>query len=62
VNNCIYIKTNGSMFIILILYMDGILLARSDKNLPHERKGFLLSNFDMKDLGNASNVLSIEIH
>jgi hypothetical protein len=27
-----------------------------------ESKGFLSSNFDMKDLGNASYVLGIEIH
>jgi hypothetical protein len=50
------------MFIILILYVDNILLASSDKNLLHETKGFLSSNFDMKDLGDASYVLGIKIH
>jgi hypothetical protein len=50
------------MFIILILYMDDILLASGDNNLLHETKGFLSSNFDMKDLGDASYVLGIEIH
>jgi hypothetical protein len=62
VDNCIYIKTKGSMFIILVLYVDDILLACSDKNLLHEAKGFLSSNFDMKDLVDASYVLGIEIH
>jgi hypothetical protein len=33
VDNCIYVKINGSMFIILILYVDDILLASNDKNL-----------------------------
>jgi hypothetical protein len=50
------------MFIILVLYVDDILLSCSDKNLLHETNGFLSSNFDMKDLGDASYVLGIEIH
>jgi hypothetical protein len=62
VDNCVYIKIKGSMFIILILYVDDILLTSSDKNLLHETNGFLSSNFDMKDLGDASYVLGIEIH
>jgi hypothetical protein len=62
VDNCVYIKIKGSMFIILVLYVDDILLASSDKNLLHETKGFLSSNFDMNDLGDASYVLGIEIH
>ena len=42
--------------------MDDILLASSDVNLLLETKKFLSSNFDMKDLGEASFVLEIEIH
>jgi hypothetical protein len=49
------------MFTILVLYVDDIMLASSDKNLLYETKGFLSSNFDM-DLGDASYVLGIEIH
>jgi hypothetical protein len=59
VDNCVYIKIKESMFIILVLYVDDILLARSDKNLLHEIKRFLSSNFDMKELGDASYVLGI---
>jgi hypothetical protein len=55
-------KTKGGKFIILVLYVDAILLASSDKNMLHETKGFLSSNFDMKNLGEASYVLDIEIH
>jgi hypothetical protein len=51
VDNYVYIKIKESMFIILVLYVDNILLANSDKNLLYETKGFLSSNFDMKDLG-----------
>ena len=42
--------------------MDDILLASSDINLLQETKKFLSSNFDMKDLGEISFVLGIEIH
>ena len=42
--------------------MDDILLASSDVSLLLETKKFLSSKFDMKDLGEASFVLGIEIH
>jgi hypothetical protein len=41
--------------------VDDILLACSNKNLLHETKGFLSLNFDMKDLGDSSYILGIEI-
>ena len=62
VDQCIYLKVSGSKYIILVLYMDDILLASSDMNLMHETKRFHQKNFDMKDLGEASYVLGIEIH
>ena len=55
VDNCIYVKFKGS-------YVDDILLACGDKDMLHETKRFLSSNFDMKDLGEASYVLGNEIH
>ena len=42
--------------------MDDILLASSDVSLLLETKKFLSSKFDMKDFGEASFVLGIEIH
>uniref|UniRef100_A0A6N2NK50 Reverse transcriptase Ty1/copia-type domain-containing protein n=1 Tax=Salix viminalis TaxID=40686 RepID=A0A6N2NK50_SALVM len=41
---------------------DDILLASNDLGLLHETKGFLSQNFEMKDLGEASYVIGIEIH
>ena len=61
-DNCIYTKFKNGKFIFLILYVDDILLASSDANLLLETKKFLSLNFDMKDLGEASFVLGIEIH
>jgi hypothetical protein len=62
VDSCIFIKIKGSMFIILVLYVDDILLASSDKNLLYETNRFLSSNFNMNDLCDVSYVLDIEIH
>ena len=62
VDNCIYAKFKGSMFTILIIHVDDILLACDDKDMLHETKRFLSSKFDTKDLGEASYVLGSEIH
>ena len=61
-DNCIYAKFKNEKFIFLILYVDDILLASSNIDLLLETKKFLSSKFDMKDLGEASFVLGIEIH
>jgi hypothetical protein len=42
--------------------VDDILLASSDVSLLLKTKKFLSSNFDMKDIGEASFILGIEIH
>ncbi|RVW76034.1 Retrovirus-related Pol polyprotein from transposon TNT 1-94 [Vitis vinifera] len=52
----------GANSLSSVLYVDDILLASSDVGLLHETKRFLSSKFDMKDLGNASFVLGIQIH
>jgi hypothetical protein len=60
--NCIYAKFKNGKYIFLVLYVDDILLASSDTDLLAETKRFLSSNFDMKDMGEASYVIGIEIH
>ena len=61
VDRCIYLKISGSKFIFLILYVDDILLATNDLGLLHETKKFLSKNFEMKDMGEATYVVGIEI-
>jgi hypothetical protein len=61
-DSCIYAKFRNRKFIFLILYVDDILLTSNDVSLLLETKRFLSSNFDMKDLGEASLFLGIEIH
>ncbi|RDY04246.1 hypothetical protein CR513_12064, partial [Mucuna pruriens] len=61
VDDCVYHKFSGSKYIFLVLYIDDILLASSDTGLLHETKIFLMKNFEMKDLREASFVLGIQI-
>ena len=61
-DNCVYAKFKNGKYIFLVLYVDDILLTSSDVNLLLEIKKFLSSKFDMKNLGEASFVLEIEIH
>ena len=44
------------------MYVDEILLATNDISMLVETKNFLKGNFEMKDLGEASFVLGIDIH
>ncbi|KAK8948501.1 hypothetical protein KSP39_PZI005632 [Platanthera zijinensis] len=62
VDQCIYHKVKAGRFIFLVLYVDDILLASSDMGLLQETKAFLSKNFEMKDLGEASFVMGIQIH
>ncbi|RDX99779.1 hypothetical protein CR513_17123, partial [Mucuna pruriens] len=61
VDDCVYHKFSGSKYIFLVLYVDDILFASSDTCLLHETKRFMTKNFKMKDLGEASFALGIQI-
>ncbi|KAL9266918.1 Retrovirus-related Pol polyprotein from transposon TNT 1-94-like protein, partial [Drosera capensis] len=61
-DDCIYHKFSGSNHIFLVLCVDDILLASNDIELLHETKRFLSKKFEMKDLGDVSFVLGIQIH
>ena len=62
VDHCIYLKVSGSRFMILVLYVDDILLASNDLGMIYETKKYLKNNFDMKDMGEATFVIGIEIY
>ena len=57
----IYFKIVGGNFTLLSLYVDDILIASSSKEMLVEVKTWLSSTFEMKDMGNASYVLGVEI-
>ena len=60
-DRCVYTKVSGSKFIFMVLYVDDILVS-SNVNLLNDTKRLLSANFDMKDLGETSFVLGIEIY
>jgi hypothetical protein len=47
---------------LLSLYVDDILIASNNKTTLAEVKAWLSSKFDMKDMGEASYVLGVQIH
>ena len=51
----------GHWYIFLVLYVDDILLPANDTYLLVDTKQLLFSHFDIKDLGEASYVLGIQI-
>ena len=61
VDDCIYHKFSKSKHIFLVLYVNDVLLS-NDIDLFHETKRFLARKFEMKDLGDTSFVLGIQIH
>ena len=61
-DQCVYTKVSGSKFIFTVLYVDDIMLVSSNVNLLNDTKRLLFANFDMKDLGETSFVLGIEIY
>ena len=62
VDQCIYLKISGSKICIIVLYVDDMFLFRNNMGMIHEIEQFLSKKFDVKDLGEASYVLGIEIH
>ena len=54
-------KFSESKYIFVVLYVDDILLVANDIELLVETKQLLFSHFDMKDLGETSYVLGIQI-
>ena len=59
---CVYKKTNGSVVVFLVLYVDDILLIGNDVLVLQSVKIWLSKNFSMKDLGEAIYILGIKIY
>jgi hypothetical protein len=60
-DHCVYLKCSNNSFIILPLYVDDILIAGNSKEMINTTKMWLSSNFEMKDIGEASYVLGVKI-
>nr|GEX23553.1 hypothetical protein [Tanacetum cinerariifolium] len=59
---CVYQKASGSNISFLILYVDGILIMGNNIPMLQGVKSYLVRCFAMKDLGEASYILGIEIY
>ena len=59
--HCVYIKDTKNGYVILCLYVDGILIVCSDDNMIKSTKNMLYSRFEMKDMGLADVILGIKI-
>ena len=60
-DHCVYVKWSKESFLILSLYVDDFLLAKNNKKMIFTTKAWLSSNFDMKDMSEASYVLGVKI-
>ena len=58
----IYKWVNDFVVVFFILYVDDILLIENDISALQEIKVWLLSQFSMKDLGEASYILKMKIY
>jgi hypothetical protein len=61
-DHCVYFKKlNNDIFIILVLYVDDMLLARKIITEINRLKTQMARMFDMKDLGTTKRILGMEI-
>ena len=60
-DHCVYLKRSNNSFVILSLYVDDILLVGNSKEMIDTTKKWLSSNFEMKNMGEASYVLGVKI-
>ena len=59
---CVYKKISGSEINFVVHYVDDILLTGNDVGMLSSVKAWLLKNFSMKDLGEATYILGIRIY
>jgi hypothetical protein len=60
-DRCVYYQQGGGQSVILCLYVDDILIFRTNIDVINEVKSFLSNNFDIKDLGEANVILNIKL-
>ena len=58
---CVYKRSSENVTVFLILYVDDILIIGNDVGTLSSVKVWLSKQFDMKDLGEASHILGINL-
>ncbi|GKE05143.1 ribonuclease H-like domain-containing protein [Tanacetum coccineum] len=57
----LYVKSEGSMFVALLVYVDDIVITGNDESVISDFKKFLSSKFQIKDLGELKYFLGIKV-
>ena len=60
-DQCVYVKTDGSGFVYVCLYVDDMLIAAKQSTTIEAVKKALASHFKIKDLGAAKFILGMEV-
>ena len=60
-DHCYYQRKNGKVTVILIIYVDDMLIASSSMSKIKLLKAQLSKKFEMKDLGEAKQILGMRI-
>jgi hypothetical protein len=61
-NKYIYFKMFDNDVVIICLYVDDMLIFSNSSTFIKDRKNFLSSHFNMKDMGVANTILGIKLH
>lgn len=58
---CVYTKLMNGECVIIYLYIDDMLTIGTNYDVVCETKGFLASNFDVKNMGEVNVILNVRI-
>ena len=58
---CVYVKDDSSSKVFIGLYVDDLLVTRSSEVGISKSKAFLMTKFAMKDLGDVSLILGMQV-
>ena len=61
VDRSLYVKKTGCGLIVIVIYVDDLIITRSNKDEIDDVKKVLGAEFDMKDLGELKYFLGIEV-
>ena len=61
-DHCVYVKRSNDKFMILTLYVDDIFLGGNNVEYLLTIKKWLSFNFQMKNMGEVSYILDVNIH
>lgn len=58
---CVYVRRSGASVVYVAVYVDDLLIFSNNATMKNELKRSLSSSFDMKDLGEASSCIGMQI-